>query len=459
MGKLTQKYGLWMAVSMMVGIVIGSGIFFKADDVLKYTNGSLPLALLAWVIGGLIMTVSVISFSFAAQKVSKSNGLVDYIEAGYGPSAGYYIGWYMTWVYYPALTGVLAWVSGLYTTLLFNLNGGGDPSNVTWTWVFAIVYFIGAYLLNYFSPKLSGKFQVSATVIKLVPITLVAVVGLVVGLINGVTVDNFVNVATNVLPADAKGLAVAVLATSFAYDGWIAATSINTELRNPKHNLPLAFVIGAAIVISAYLLYNLGLAGVLQNSQFVELGNGAITLAVQTLFGSFAGTALAVFVVISCLGTLNGLTLATSRGFYSIAVRGSGFAPKLFTTVNEKSNTPFWSVIAGGVLSIIWSIVWFGNFQGWWGAFMDISELPIALLYSINIAVYIWIIRSFKELSPFKRFVLPTLAIVGSVYIAYGAFQKDLIQVFLVIVGLILILGIVAEVMHKPSDPNVTEKE
>lgn len=447
MKTLTPKFGLWTAVAMIVGIVIGSGIFFKADDVLVASGGSLSLALLAWLIGGLIMVVSVFAFSFAAEKVVRSNGLVDYVEAGFGERVGYYVGWYLTWIYYPSLTGVLAWVSGLYTTVLFGLTSG-DPSNAVSTWIFALVYLVLIFALNFFSPKLSGYFQVSAMVIKLVPIGLVAVIGTIVGLISGVTFENFAQAAT-VVTQEGNGLALAVLATAFAYDGWIAVTTINGELKDAKRNLPLAFVLSSVIIISAYLLYNLGLSSVLANQTFVNEGNNAITIAVQQLFGSFAGTGLIVFVIISCLGTLNGLTLGATRGFYSIAIRGKGFAPDFFTRVNVQSNTPTTSAFAGALLSLLWFVIWFGNFQGWWGAFLDTSELPIALIYGIFILVYIWIMKDFKEASTIKRFGIPLLATSGSIYFIFAAVQKPLFLVFLGIVAVIMGLALVAELRQK----------
>ena len=449
MGTLTPKFGLWTAVAMIVGIVIGSGIFFKADDVLIASGGSLPLALFAWLLGGLIMVVSVFAFSFAAEKIARSNGLVDYVEAGFGERVGYYVGWYLTWIYYPSLTGVLAWVSGLYTTVLFGLTSG-DPSNALSTWIFALVYMFLMFVLNFVSPKLAGYFQVSAMIIKLIPIGLVAVIGTIVGLLNGVTFTNFAQ-AASVVTTEGSGLALAVLATAFAYDGWIAVTTINGELKDAKRNLPLAFVLSSAIIIGSYLLYNLGLSSVLMNQTFVDQGNNAITTAVQQLFGSFAGTGLTVFVVISCLGTLNGLVLGATRGFYSIAIRGKGFAPDLFTRVNVRSNTPVMSTIAGAIVALAWFVVWYGNFQGWWGAFLDTSELPIALIYSIFILVYVWIMKDFKEAHPIKRFVIPLLATAGSIYFIFAAVQKPLFLVFLGIVFAIMLVAVAAELRRKAS--------
>jgi APA family basic amino acid/polyamine antiporter len=445
MSELKQKFSLMTGIAMVVGVVIGSGIFFKADDVIIASDGSLPLALIAWVIGGLIMLFASLSFSVIASKYAKANGLVDYAEAAYGKTFGFYVNWFSTVIYYPSLVAVLAWVSGLYTTILFGL-AEGDPSNVPSTWIFAGIYFVGAFVLNYLSPKLAGKFQVSAMFIKLVPLVLVAFVGLLGGLINGVTIDNL-TIAANT-GTSAGGVGAAVLATAFAYDGWIAATSINAELKNPKKNLPLALTFGAVIVIGIYLLYNIGLAGTISNQAFVDQGNGAINLGVNTLFGSLASTVLILFVVISCLGTLNGLTLAATRGLYSLGIRNQGFKPSLFTKTSA-NNAPVASVVGALVLSIAWAIVWFGNFQGYWGAFMDTSELPIALLYGLFISIFVWMMIAFKDESPLRRFVFPGLGVAGSIFIVLAAVQKDLFIVFVAITFGLLLVGFLVNRKNK----------
>ena len=100
-GKLQRKYGLFTAICMVVGIVIGSGIFFKAQTILQKTEGNMPLGILAWIIGGAIMLVCLLTFSFRGQKYERVNGLVDYAEATVGPRYGYYMGWFSATVYFP----------------------------------------------------------------------------------------------------------------------------------------------------------------------------------------------------------------------------------------------------------------------------------------------------------------------------------------------------------------------
>lgn len=432
MQNLEKKYGIWTAIAMVIGIVIGSGVFFKADDVLKASGGSLPTALLAWLIGGAIMVVTAYVFAKIASRIEKVNGVVDYFEEAYGWRAGYLVAWFMTIVYYPTLVAVLAWVSANYSVNLLGLDQG--------VWPLAFAYMVLFFLLNIYSPVLAGIWQVSATVIKLIPLALVAVVGLVSGLSSGQTVASFTSAAQTV--ASGGGLAVATLATAFAYEGWIVATSINAELRDAKRTLPKALFFGAAAVVVIYMLYYLGISGVLSNEQVLAAGDEAPVQVISIIFGRLGGTLLTVFVIISCLGTLNGLIMGASRGMFAIASRGLGPQAAVFARIDPVTNSTRNSALLGFFLSLLWLVVWYGNFAGWFGQFMDISELPIAFLYVIYISLYSWIMRKFRGLGPFDRYFAPILAGIGSCYIIWGAVQKDMFLHFFLLTLTIMVFSL-----------------
>ncbi len=317
MEKLERKYGFWTATAMVIGITIGSGVFFKADDVLKASGGDLATALTAWLIGGCIMIVTAFVLSIIATRVQKVNGVVDYFEAAYGEKAGYFVAWFMTIIYYPTLVAVLAWVSANYTMTLLGLKSG--------VWVTSFIYMTLFFLLNSLSPIFAGRWQVSTTVIKLIPLALVAVFGIFSGLTTGQTYESFTVAAKSM--AGSGGLAVATLSTAFAYEGWIIATCINAELRDAKKTLPRALFLGASAVVLIYMLYYFGISGVLSNEEVLTAGDNAPVQVFSIFFGRLGGTLLTVFVVISCLGTLNGLIMGCTRGMYSIATRGLGPAP------------------------------------------------------------------------------------------------------------------------------------
>ncbi|BCS88362.1 APC family permease [Pseudodesulfovibrio sediminis] len=432
MENLQKKYGFWTATAMVIGITIGSGVFFKADNVLKASGGSLPTALTAWLIGAAIMIVTAYVFSLIATRIERVNGVVDYFEQAYGPKAGYMVAWFMTFIYLTTLVAVLAWVSANYTVGLLGLESG--------VWPIAFIYMTGLFLLNYFSPILAGKWQVTSTVIKLIPLALVAVVGSIAGLKSGMTIQNFTQTAQTVA-TEGGGLAVATLATAFAYEGWIIATVINAELKDAKRTLPKALVTGTMAIAVIYMLYYLGISGVLTNEDVIKAGDAAPVQVISLIFNNLGGTLLTLFVIISCLGTLNGLIMGSARGMYSIASRGMGPRPEIFSKVNPRTNATTNSALIGYVISCIWLVVWYGNFHGWWGQFMDISELPIAFLYVIYISIYFWVMKTFTDLSPVNRFLCPFLAGCGSLYIIWGAVQKDMFIHFLLISALILAAG------------------
>ena len=419
MEKLTRKYGLMTAICMVVGTVIGSGVFFKAQNVLAATGGNMPLGILAWVLTGIVMIVCSAQFAVMATKYEKVNGVVDYAEATCGKGYAYYLAWFLVNMYYPGMTSVLAWVSARYFGVLVGWH-------LVSTEVFVLAGFllISSYTLNALSPKLAGKFQVSATVIKLIPICLMAVIGTVAGFMNGTLTTNFTTVVSEAVGGTTgSGLFAAVVATVFAYEGWIVTTSINAELKNPKKNLPLALVIGSIIVVAAYVFYYIGVAGGATSEVLINEG---ATTAFTNIFGTIGGTFLNICIVISCLGTLNGLMVGASRGMYAIASRNEGPKPEMFSQVDKTTNMTSNSAVWGLFVCAFWLVFFYGaNLApdgGWFGMFnFDSSELPIITVYGMYIPMMIMWMKKEKDLGIAKRFVLPCLTIVACAFMVFAA--------------------------------------
>lgn len=437
MDSLEKKYGLWTSIAMVVGVVIGSGVFFKADDVLTLTGGNLILALLAWIIGAFSMIFGALVFAEFAHRIQKSNGIVDYSEQAYGNKFGYLVGWFNGTLYYAPLSAILSWVSAMYIMILF---GSDKPDNSSMTWILALIFIVLVYLMNYFLPKLAGKFQVATTIIKLIPLLLIAVVGTIFGLANGVTFSNFSSAASTI--SSGGTLASAVVSTAFAYEGWIVATTINNEIKDSKRNLPRALIIGSIIILLVYVFYFLGIAGVLDTSSIIAEGDNAANISSRILFGNLSATLLSVFVVISCLGTLNGLVISCIRTPYSLAQRNQGPLPKYLSVVNAKTKMPPYSVIYAFILSIIYMIIWYGSLNNWFGTYIGIDEIPIVLIYCLYIFLYVWYIKNFTDLGFWKRYCIPTLAIIGSLVILYGGISNPSIGIYLLISLAVIIFGL-----------------
>jgi basic amino acid/polyamine antiporter, APA family len=437
---LEKKYGLFTAIAMVVGIVIGSGVFFKAEAVLKATGGNMPLGIAAWVIVGLIMIACSYTFATMAARYEKVNGLVDYAEMTVGRKYGYYVGWFMATIYNPTLTSVLAWVSARYTCVLlgWDITGGSCMT-------IACFYLIASNAINSLSPIIAGKFQVATTVIKLVPLLFMAIAGTIIGLFNGSTVHNFSHVA-NAGISTSGGLFASVVAVAFAYEGWIIATSINAELKDSKRNLPRALIWGSLIVVAVYVFYYIGLAGVVSTKTLMKDGQAGAMLAFQNILGSIGGSLIFVFVIISCLGTLNGLMLGCSRGMYSLAIRNSGLKPEVFKQVDKATNMPANSSIVGLLLCAFWLLYFYGAnlTTPWFGVFcFDTSELPIITLYAAYIPIFIMLIKKERDLSLFQRFIMPILAILGCIFMMVAAFFAHGISVayYLIVFAVITIIG------------------
>ncbi|MDD2302584.1 MAG: APC family permease [Eubacteriales bacterium] len=420
METLQKKYGLITATAMVVGIVIGSGVFFKAEKILTATGGNLSVGILAWVIGGVIMIVCAYNFAVMATKYEKVSGIVDYAEATLGTKYGYFVGWFMATIYYPTLVSVLAWVSARYTCVLI-----GKDWSIVGPECLAITafYLIASYALNTLSPILAGKFQVSTTVIKLIPLYAMAIVGTLSGLANGMVMENFATVVEEMDTFSA--LLTAVCATSFAYEGWIIATSINAELKDAKRNLPKALVRGTFLIMATYILYYVGLSGAVENSILMESGETGAKTAFANIFSNFMGTGLFVFVVISCLGTLNGLMLACTRGLYALSVRNMGPAPDTFKQIDAKTNMPTNASVVGLLFAGIWLLYFYGaNLTApWFGFFsFDSSELPIITIYAMYIPIFWVFMKKGEDHDFFKGKLMPALGILGSLFMIYAAY-------------------------------------
>jgi APA family basic amino acid/polyamine antiporter len=415
--QLKKRYGLFTAICMVVGIVIGSGVFFKAQDILNYTGGNMLLGILAWIIGGIVMIICAFNFANFATKYLKVNGIVDYAEAIVGKKYAYMTGWFLSTIYYPAMTSVLAWVSARYTLVLFDAD-----ADITSGLCMALgaFYLCLTYAINILSPKIAGKFQVSATIIKLIPLAIIVVIGTVVGLINGNTIEAFTQ-ASEATGSDFSSVFAGIAAAAFAYEGWIIATSINAELKNAKRNLPIALVVGTLIIMVIYITYFIGLTGGASVDVLREEGS---TTAIRNLFGNIGGTILNAFIVISCLGTLNGLMLACTRSLYSLSVRDCGPAPKTFAELDPHTNMPSNS----GVFALLCCGAWFFYFYAAnltapvFGLFsFDSSELPIITIYAIYIPIFVMFIKKEGKNNVFKNIVMPILALIASVFMVFVA--------------------------------------
>ena len=442
--QLQKKYGLLTAIAMVVGVVAGSGVFFKAEVVLTATGGNVRVGVLAWLLVGLVMVICANTFAVLASRYERACGIVDFAEAEAGSTFSFFMGWFMATIYYPSLNAILAWVTAHYLCILFGIT----HLTGSMTMLFAAFFLVMLFGTNALAPIAAGKLQVSATVIKLLPLVCMAIFGTLSGIDTGMLARNLFIAAPL---GDGSGLFAAAIAVAFAYEGWIVAVSLNGELKDSKRNMPIALTIGTLIVVVIYVLYYIGLTGAVATDALMSSGHKAVSLAFEKIFGSGMGTAVFVLVVISCIATCNGVSAANCRGLYALA--SHKHVSQRFAELDPHSNTPLSSSIMGLMLSMVWLVHFYGsNLSTPWfpQAFcFDVSELPVVTLYALYIPIFLQMMRREKEMPPSRRFVLPTMAIIGCVFMVFACAvaHREKMLGYLAVFAVDMLFG--AWVMHR----------
>lgn len=415
-----NEYSLFTAVGMIVGVVIGSGIFFKSDNILVATNGSISLGVLVFCIAALGIVFGSLTVSELASRTSKAGGIITYMEESYNESVACAMGWFHTFLYYPSLVAVVSWVSGIYICMLFGLN-----STLELQIIIGLAIMVGAYIINVLSAKLGGIFQNASTIIKIIPLILIAIAGVLFG-----KPSTFV--LSDVTKMESFGWIAAIAPIAFSFDGWIIATSMSHEIKDSKKNLPRALVMAPLFILAIYLLYFVGISMYIGPETIISLGDAHVDLVANNLFGQFGSKIVLTFVVISILGTVNGIVMGHIRLPYSLAIRGMFPKYKTFSKVNEKLGMPVESSIIAFVISLIWFLANYIILKSEILSNSDISEISITINYLLYILLYFKVFKMGikNEIEGIWRGKInPILAIVGSLIILSGSISNSLFWV------------------------------
>lgn len=433
-----RNYGLFTAVTMITGIVIGSGIFFKADDVLNYANQNVWLGVIIFVVAAIAVIFGALTISQLAIRTDKPGGLVSYAEDFVGVGAATAFGWFEGFLYLPTLGAVVAWASGIYVS---NLLGFEDFS-ITRNTLIGFIALTFFYLINTLSAKLGGFFQNFSMVIKIIPLIVLAILGLIKGNTGAV----MTGAAGEAFSNSVKGLGflAAFGPIAFSYDGWIVSTSICHEIKNSKKNLPLALSLAPVGVLIVYLAYFLGVTSYLGAENVTD---NAVYEVSSALFGSMGSKVVLVAVVISILGTVNGVSLGLIRLPYSMALRNMMPFSKVFKKENKKlGGMPVNSAILVYALSVVYLLInqlvmtseatlkVFGKEVAVCN--LDISSISICVLYLTYIVLYVAVIRLWKKgqiKNVFLGLICPILGTIGSLIIFSGSVVDPVFFIYAVI--------------------------
>ncbi len=338
--SLNRTLGLFTSTLMVVGIVIGSGVFKKIVPMAQ-TGLSETAILLAWILAGVISLFAAFTVSALASLTEESGGLYEYFRLSFGNFLAFISGWADFIIISPAAIAALAFLFGEVINSFislpkpldiwkdFSIGGFIFPfanSGVKLVGIFAIIILTG---INSLGSRESGVFNSIITSAKIVGISVLIIVGFTY---SGPETQNSGSILTTLNAADGmlfySAFFAAMLSAFWAYNGWETATNISGEIINPKRNLPLALTIGLSLVALVYTLLNYTYMNVLSLDQIraIDVNQIGAFVVAETLLGTFGKTLLIILLIICVFGALNSNIVSSPRKFYRMAQQGYLFS-------------------------------------------------------------------------------------------------------------------------------------
>ncbi|ADK81830.1 APC family permease [Sediminispirochaeta smaragdinae] len=342
--EFKKEIGVFGGVSIIGGIMIGSGIFYIGAYALQRSGMSMGLSLLAWIIGGVISLLGGLCFAELGAMMPKAGGMYVYLSRAYSPAVGF-MNEFTSWLISGA--GSNAAIALAFSTALAVLIPMGTIT-IKFVAILTIIILSG---VNYRGVKQGSVIQNIFMIAKTIPLVLILVLGLFMG-------KQPLNLS--LIPVSDPGLsrilgmiAFATIATLWAYDGWTNLNAVAEEIKNPKKNLPLSIIIAISSVTVLYVLFNFAIYRVLPADQINNMiNNGDLylgTKVAKVVLGSIGGIIVAVTMVISMIGSLNGCIMSFPREYYAMAHDNLFF--KSFKKLHPKYKTPSTAIIVQMIIS------------------------------------------------------------------------------------------------------------
>jgi len=425
--SLVRELGFSHAGAIVVGTIIGSGIFLVPAEMMQAV-GSARLVYLAWIIGGLLSFFGALTYSELGAMKPDAGGEYVYIRDAYGPLPAFLYAWTWFLIAKPAsiatiVTGFVRVLSGfgplrfLSDPLLRWNPLGGRTFEITNGHLVAIAAAVFISWLNYIGVKRAGSFQLIFTVLK------VALIAGITLLCFTATSGSWQNFSTQFTGAKGgmAGFMAALVAALWAYDGWNDLNMVSGEVRQPERNIPLGLIAGVAIVAVLYMGLNAAVQYVMPAAE-IAASKVPASSATELAVGAWGATLVSIGMAVSMLVALNGTTMSGARIPYAVA--RDGFFFKALAEVHPRFHTPSLAIIvqaAGAILLILVG-----------GAFRELFSLAIFaewLFYMIATSTIFYFRRREPNATrPYRMWgypVLPALFIVSAGVLLYYTFAAN----------------------------------
>ena len=346
---LSRSLGQRDLILIVIGTVIGSGIFLVPSTVLRQTGGNVTVALLVWVVAGVLSLLGALTYAEMGAAKPDAGGLYVYIRDAFGPLPAFLYGWT---AFFVLGSGSVATLAVAFTSYLREFM----PVTPVVAKVVPVVVIAIIMAVNVRGVRQGADVQNVSTAIKAGAIVVMSVILLALG--GRATAAPLSNVAGPTGGSLASGVGLAMIGVLWAYEGWQYATFSAGETVNPQRTFPRAMVLGSVVLIAIYLLANaaylvaLGPAGVMASERVAADAVGAV-------LGPAAGKVIAAVILVSMFSAANGLTLTTPRLYFAMA-RDRVFFAK-FAEVHPRFGTPALAIVVSSVWAMLLALT--GTFE------------------------------------------------------------------------------------------------
>lgn len=419
---VNKKITFFEAMLTAVGLVIGSGIFFRADNILKLTEGNISVAISGWVVLGFTLIFAGIGMSILAARSQREGGIIAYMEDCFGKTAAFLTGWFTTFIYIPTLIGILSIIASGYVLQFF-----GVESNAMNTHTLAACLILIVFAWNYFSTKFAALFSSVATIVKLLPIVIIGVIGF--AHFDGAAVSSGIDGFSMPL------FTAPLLSMAFAFDGWTTVATLSKDMENPQRDIAKVLALNAVIVTAAYTLYFTGISMLLPAPEIIALGDDHVGVIAAKYLGNIGGKMILFCVVISVLGTLNGNVMAGYRYPHALAqaqdLPNSNYfnEESKYGTTGKAAMISFGAVVAWFIMYTIQafskqSVAEGADYMLSGIAFDDIPIMAIAFIITI-LLIGAMIYGNKEKLGILKSIIAPLIGILGQAYVVISFVQTN----------------------------------
>lgn len=355
--SLLRDLGASQAASIVIGVVIGSGIFLVPAEMMQ-AAGSARLVYLAWIVGGIFSFFGAVTYAQLGAMKPQSGGEYVYIRDAYGPLAGFLTGWTWTVVVKPSSlaaisTGIVRVLANFPSLSFLSARVGNIP--LTWGQLVAMGFVIFVSLVNYIGVRRAGNFQLAFTVLKIVLIVAISALAFSA---HG-SWSHFAERYSGAIGGVA-GFFAALTAALWAYDGWSDLNMVAEEVRDPERNVPLALVGGLVVIGALYMLVNAAVQYALPAMSVAQSSSPMSDAVHASFLGAGAAVVVSAAMVISLTGSLNGVAMSGSRMAFALARDGNFFSA--LARVHPRFRTPHVATVWQAILSICFLLIG-GNFR------------------------------------------------------------------------------------------------